>query len=55
LARRGYDEGAIVIGENAEEAEDIFFHNWRGAIAAAPPPPPPPPPPPVAASEEPRV
>jgi hypothetical protein len=56
LARRGYGENAVVIGENADEAEEVFFHNWRGAIVAAPPPPPPPPPPPrVAASEEPRV
>jgi len=55
LARRGYKEGSVVIGENAEEAEEIFFHSWRGGVVAVPPPPPPPPPPRVAASEEPRV
>ena len=56
LARRHYNESAVVIGETADEAEDIFFHNWRGTSAvASPPPPPPPPPPPVGASEEPRV
>ncbi len=55
LARRHYSESAVVIGETADEAEEIFFHNWRGASAVAPPPPPPPPPPPVGASEEPRV
>ncbi|MGA8169585.1 MAG: DUF2628 domain-containing protein [Methylocystis sp.] len=59
LARRGYNEGAVVIGDTADEAEEIFFHNWRGSTAvvpAAPPPPPPPAPPPlVAASEEPRI
>ena len=53
LARRHYSESGVVIGETADEAEDIFFHNWRGAGAVAPPPPPPPPP--VGASEEPRV
>jgi hypothetical protein len=55
LARRHYNESGVVIGETADEAEDIFFHNWRGASAVASPPPPPPPPPPVGASEEPRV
>jgi len=50
LARRGYSESAVVVGENSEEAEEIFFHNWRPAIA---PPPPPPPPPSSAPSEEP--
>jgi hypothetical protein len=54
LARRNYSESAVVIGENAEEAEEVFFHNWREASAVAPPPPPPPPPS-VGASEEPRV
>jgi hypothetical protein len=55
LARRHYRESAVVIGETADEAEEIYFHNWRGAEALAPPPPPPPPPPSVGASEEPRV
>ncbi len=55
LARRHYSESAVVIGETADEAEEIYFHNWRGAEALAPPPPPPPPPPSVGASEEPRV
>ena len=54
LARRHYNENAVVIGESADEAEEIYFHNWRGASAVAPPPPPPPPPPPVGASEEPQ-
>ena len=53
LARRHYNESAVIIGESADEAEEIFFHNWRGASAVAPPPPPPPPP--VGASEEPSV
>jgi len=55
LARRHYNESAVIIGESADEAEEIFFHNWRGASAVTPPPPPPPPPPPVGASEEPSV
>jgi hypothetical protein len=54
LARRHYNESAVVIGESADEAEEIFFHNWRGTNAVAPPPPPPPPPS-FGASEEPRV
>ncbi len=29
LARRGYSESDVVIGENAEEAEMAFFHRWR--------------------------
>ncbi len=55
LARRHYNENAVIIGETADEAEEIFFYNWREASAVAPPPPPPPPPPPVGSSEEPRV
>ncbi|MGO9943838.1 MAG: DUF2628 domain-containing protein [Rhodoblastus sp.] len=55
LARRHYNENAVIIGETADEAEEIFFYNWRGASAVAPPPPPPPPPPSVGSSEEPRV
>ena len=55
LARRHYNESAVIIGESADEAEEIFFHNWRGASAVTPPPPPPPPPRPVGASEEPSV
>jgi hypothetical protein len=53
LARRHYNEGAVAIGDNADEAEEIFFHNWRAAHSVTPPPPSPPPL--VAASEEPRV
>jgi len=53
LARRHYNENAVIIGETADEAEEIFFYNWRGASAVAPPPPPPPPS--VGSSEEPRV
>jgi hypothetical protein len=41
LARKGYSESGVVMGDDAEQAEEIFFHNWRPA--AAPPPPPPPP------------
>lgn len=52
LARRGYNESAVVVGENADEAEEIFFNNWRPSIA--PPPPPPPPAPAAFKSEEPR-
>jgi len=55
LARRHYNESAVIIGESADEAEEIFFHNWRGASAVAPPHPPPPPPRPAGASEEPSV
>jgi Protein of unknown function (DUF2628) len=54
LARRHYNESAVVIGETPDEAEEIFFHNWRGGTSAVAPPPPPPPPP-VGASEELRV
>lgn len=36
LARRGYSEAAVVSGEDAEEAELIFFHNWRPENAPAP-------------------
>jgi Protein of unknown function (DUF2628) len=53
LARRHYNESAVIIGETPDEAEEIFFYNWRGASAVAPPPPPPPPP--MGASEEPSV
>lgn len=36
LARRGYAESAVVIGDSAEEAEEVFFHRWRpGAVAAS--------------------
>jgi hypothetical protein len=40
LARKGYAESGVVVGENAEEAEEIFFHNWRPAMTPPPPPPP---------------
>ncbi|MEF3367518.1 DUF2628 domain-containing protein [Methylocystis sp. 9N] len=28
LARRGYVEGDLVVGEDAEEAEAVFFNRW---------------------------
>jgi hypothetical protein len=44
LSRKGYSESSVVVGENVDDAEEIFFHNWRPATALPPPPPPPPPP-----------
>jgi hypothetical protein len=35
LARRGFSEAAVVSGEDATEAEMIFFHNWRPENAPA--------------------
>ena len=34
LAWRGFTESAVVIGDNAEEAEEVFFHDWRPAAPA---------------------
>jgi hypothetical protein len=39
LARRGFNESAVVAADNDEEAEEVFFHNRR--ISAPPPPSPP--------------
>lgn len=36
LARRGYSEAAVVSGEDAAEAEMVFFHNWHPENAPAP-------------------
>lgn len=35
LARRGYTESGVVIADNLDEAEEVFFHNWRPAPAGA--------------------
>jgi hypothetical protein len=29
LARKGYSESAVIIGDDVEEAETIFFDQWR--------------------------
>jgi hypothetical protein len=29
LARKGYLEGDVIIGDNLDEAEEVFFHRWR--------------------------
>lgn len=31
LARRGYVESDVVVGDDEEEAEAIFFHRWRAS------------------------
>lgn len=40
LARKGYSESDVVIGDDIDEAEMVFFHRWRhiGATSFAPPP-----------------
>jgi len=35
LARRGYSERSVVQGDDLDEAEDVFFHDWRTAGAAS--------------------
>ncbi|MBI1868148.1 MAG: DUF2628 domain-containing protein [Methylocystis sp.] len=37
LARRGYVESAVVVGENLDEVEEAFFNSWRAAAPVAPP------------------
>jgi hypothetical protein len=37
LARRGFTESAVVIGDSADEAEEVFFHNWRKPAPVEPP------------------
>lgn len=29
LARRGFSEKSVVQGDDLDEAEDVFFYNWR--------------------------
>jgi hypothetical protein len=38
LARKGYSESDLVIGDDIDEAEMVFFHRWRheGATSFAP-------------------
>jgi hypothetical protein len=31
LSRKGYSEGDIVVGDNLDEAEEVFFSRWRPA------------------------
>ena len=31
LERRGFRQSGIVACDNAQEAEEVFFHNWRAA------------------------
>jgi len=50
LERRGLRESAVIVGENADEAEEIYFHNRRAVV-----PPPPPPPPMTGAGEKDRL
>ncbi|WP_036282678.1 DUF2628 domain-containing protein [Methylocystis sp. ATCC 49242] len=35
LARRGYVETDVVVGDDEEEAEMAFFHRWRGIAPQA--------------------
>jgi len=49
LERRGFLESGVVRADNAEEAEEIYFHDWRAP--ASPPPPPLPPLPPLPKGE----
>jgi hypothetical protein len=37
LARRGYSEQSVVQGDDLDEAEDVFFHNWRMSAPAGEP------------------
>lgn len=40
LTRRGYAESAVAVGDNLEEAEEVFFNAWRPAAPAPVPAPP---------------
>ena len=37
LERRGFRQGAIVACDNAQEAEEVFFHNLHGAYPSSRP------------------
>lgn len=38
LGRKGYSENAVIIGEDIDEAEEVFFRRWRPeSIEAVPP------------------
>jgi hypothetical protein len=36
LARSGYEEKMVVIGDSLDEAEEVFFHHWRAATPSKP-------------------
>ncbi|HMK90884.1 MAG TPA: DUF2628 domain-containing protein [Methylocystis sp.] len=36
LRRRGYDEAGVVSGDSLEEAEEIFFHDWKPQAPPSP-------------------
>jgi len=36
LERRGFRESGVVACDNAQEAEEVFFHNWRAAYPSSP-------------------